>query len=629
MNTRTFLVGAAVLAVSAGQAIAQKAPEVGISWDANLPAGDSPAKAKLADRLTVRPNQTEAYYLYVYNPNDAPKTYTVVVAKGTGAGDELARQSITVDPEKTLRVPFTAPAPPPVAPPAAGQPPAAAAPPAANPGKLLDGQLVVRLINPTTGKDVVPAKTVFTTILPLANYIDEEKTTAVYSRAKNRLEVVIAKKKADKDTKSEFENRPCKVKLTLRPDLIRGLVQESVLEGTFEAELSEQGPDTVTLLAENLKFVGDNPEGLVGVTVDGVDRALVFTVSFAADNTTGTRLTFDKAKPRLVPVGGLWVAAPGKPFPVRIEVDAVPATDEYRLAAQFDRSGTGDPKTAQPLLRKDSRVRDDRIYAVVGGADGAIVLQASRADWVVDIDTAGVVGKRKVTTAITKPDRTLVDGNEQTLTLDRTPPVNVTLVSAKSGERGTVLKVSASGQDAESGVTKVIFFVGDAPGADGKAAPGGKVVVKTLDAPTTDKVEIAAELPLPDVKGRVQIGVRFINVLGMATDKVEEVDIVDPPKPKDKEAGATTGTIKGKIAQGGGNQVRPQPGLKVELRGADNKPIKTTTTNDEGKYEFKDVPPGDYTVFSIKPIDAGAKGEKGVTVKAGETTDAKELFIKR
>jgi hypothetical protein len=239
---------------------------------------------------------------------------------------------------------------------------------------------------------------------------------------------------------------------------------------------------------------------------------------------------------------------------------------------------------------------------------------------VVDVDTAGVVGKRAVTVAVTKPDGTLVDGVEQTLTLDRTAPVNVSLLpDKKAAERGTVLKVTASGQDAESGVTKVLFFVGDPPAADGKAAPGSKVVVKDLEGPRTDRVDVIAELPLPDVKGRVQIGVRYVNILGMTTDKVEEVDVVDPPKPKDKEAGATTGIVKGVIGQGGGNQVRPQPGLKVELRGPDKKPIKTTTSGDGGKYEFKDVPPGDYTVFSIKPIDAGAKGEQAVTVEAGKT----------
>lgn len=623
MFRRTLPVVAAILAVTAGPAAAQKAPEFGLSWDPNLPAGDAPAKAKLADRLTVRPNQSEAYYLYVHNPNDAPKTYTVVVAKGTGAGDELARQSITVDPEKTLRVPFAAPATPPPAPAAAGQP---AAPPA-NPAKRLDGQLVVRLINPTTGKDAAPAKTVFTTILPLANYIDEEKTTAVYSRARNRLEVTVAKKKGDAGAKSEFEGRPCKVKLTLRPDLIKGLVAESVSDGTFEAELSDQGPDSVTLLAENLRFVGDAPEGLVGVAVDGVDRALVYTVTFAADNTTGTRLTFDRAKPRLVPVNGLWVAAPGKPFPVRIEVDAVPASDQYRLAAKFDRAGTNDPNTAQPLLRRDAPVRDDSIAATVGAADGAIVLQAARADWVVAVDTAGVVGKRSVTATITKPDGGFVDGNKETLVLDRTAPVNVTLALPKAGERGTVIKATASGLDAESGVARVYFFVGDPPAADGKAAPGGKVVAKSIVPASPEKVDVTADVPLPDVKGLVQVGVRVVNVLGMTTDKVEEVDVTDPPK-KDKEAGATTGTVKGLIAQGGGSQVRPQPGLKVELRGPDGKAVKSTTTNDEGKFEFKDVPPGDYKVFSTKPVDANAKGEKGVTVEAGKTAEVTVFLLR-
>ncbi|HEY2783834.1 MAG TPA: hypothetical protein VGJ05_02565 [Fimbriiglobus sp.] len=622
---RTFLVGAAVFAFAAGPAAAQ-APVLAVSWDAKLPADRSPENSK-ATELNVRPNQSEAYYVYVYNPSEDPMTYAVIVAQGTGAGDKLAEQTVTVEPKRTLRVPFAAPAP------IAGQAPAAGLAPAATPaaapaGKAIGNQLVFRLVNPKTGKNVVQDQTLPVQILPLSSYIDPRETSFAYSRSANRLTVTLAKvKKVTADEKPKFEH-PCKVKLELRPDLIRGLDKNSVLEGTFESELSENGPDTVTLIASNMRFTGENPGGLVGVSVDGVDRAIVYEVSFATDNTTGTPLTFDKSKPRLVPVGGRWVAAPGKPFPVRIEVDAVPRKDDYRIAAWFDRAGTD--QALQPLLKKDSRVQNESVSAVIGGPDGGIAVHAAVSDWVVNIDTAGVIGKRKVSTAVTKPDRTLVGRDEQTLTLDRTGPVDVTLSpAARSGERGTVLKVSASGRDKESGVEKVIFFVGDAPGADGKAAPGGKVVVKKLDAATTDAVSREAELPLPDVKGRVQIGVRYVNVLGMVTDKVEEVDVVDPPKPKSKEAGATTGTIKGVIAQGGGSQIRPQPGLKVELRGPDNKAIKTTQSGEGGKYEFKDVPPGDYTVFSIKPADAGAKGDVGVSVKAGETTEAKPVFLKR
>ena len=118
MNIRTFLAGVMAAAI-AGPALAQKAPDVAVSWDANLPADAPPADAKRAKNLTVRPNQTDAYYVYVYNPNDQAKTYTLVLAKGVGAGDELLRQSVTVDPEKTVRVPIVAPAPPAPAPAAA------------------------------------------------------------------------------------------------------------------------------------------------------------------------------------------------------------------------------------------------------------------------------------------------------------------------------------------------------------------------------------------------------------------------------------------------------------------------------------------------------------------------------
>src|SRR5262249_30639471 len=108
-------------------------------------------------------------------------------------------------------------------------------------------------------------------------------------------------------------------------------------------------------------------------------------------------------------------------------------------------------------------------------------------------------------------------------------------------------------------------------------------------------------------------------------DKVAEVDVVDPAKPG-KEGGP--GAVKGLIAQGGGYQVRPQPGLKVELRGPDGKPVKTATTNEKGEFEFKDVAPGPYSVYSVKPADAGARGEKGVRVEAGKPSEVTVFLLR-
>jgi hypothetical protein len=274
---------------------------------------------------------------------------------------------------------------------------------------------------------------------------------------------------------------------------------------------------------------------------------------------------------------------------------------------------------------KDVDARKTEITTLMGANEGGIQIRAVRGDHIVNIDTQNVAGDRALDAKLVTRDNKTAD-TKATLILDRTAPVTGFVAGPDREERGKAVKVSAVVYDRESDVTGVVFFLGEAPGPDGKPAAGSKVV-KARRGGMPD--EWIAEVPLPDVKGRVTIGVRATNGVGLFKDgDAKELDVVDPPAPvkeKDKEK---FGIIKGLIVQGGGNQVRPQPGLKVELKNAEGKVIKTVTTNDQGKFEFKDLEPGTYSVASIKPKDANAKGEKSTAVEAGKTAEVTVFLLR-
>ena len=72
-----------------------------------------------------------------------------------------------------------------------------------------------------------------------------------------------------------------------------------------------------------------------------------------------------------------------------------------------------------------------------------------------------------------------------------------------------------------------------------------------------------------------------------------------------------------------------QPKLPVKLYDSASKELKSTTTDANGKFEFKDLPPGEYIVASLKRQDQNSNGQKNVTVEAGDKPATVEIAIKR
>jgi hypothetical protein len=208
-------------------------------------------------------------------------------------------------------------------------------------------------------------------------------------------------------------------------------------------------------------------------------------------------------------------------------------------------------------------------------------------------------------------------------------PPPLPLVIGKTRVRGTPIELVARAEDPESGITGAVLFLGQPPGPDGKSPQGSKSAVGVLAyRPVKGKQEgppealgYAATFDLPDVKGPVTIGVRFMNGAGLVTEVTQELLLVDPTPPP------TTGTIEGRVVQGSTPE-RPQPGLDVLLTDPAGKVIKAAKTDAAGAFKFEELLPGPYAVMSVKIADYGAKAIQPATVEAGEVTTV-TLELKR
>ncbi|HET6575769.1 MAG TPA: carboxypeptidase regulatory-like domain-containing protein, partial [Fimbriiglobus sp.] len=208
-------------------------------------------------------------------------------------------------------------------------------------------------------------------------------------------------------------------------------------------------------------------------------------------------------------------------------------------------------------------------------------------------------------------------------------PLPLPLVLGKTRVRGTVIELIARAEDPESGIARALLFVGAPPGPDGKSPPGSQHAVAALtyrplkakEKGPPEALGYAATFTLPDVKGPLTVGVRFTNGAGLTTEVTHDLLLVDPPPPP------TTGTIEGRVVQGSTPE-RPQPGLDVLLTDPAGKVVKAAKADAAGAFKFEELPPGPYSVATVKAADLGARAIQPATVEAGEVTTV-TLELKR
>jgi hypothetical protein len=172
------------------------------------------------------------------------------------------------------------------------------------------------------------------------------------------------------------------------------------------------------------------------------------------------------------------------------------------------------------------------------------------------------------------------------------------------------MKVKATGHDPETDIGKVVFFLGKLT----KEGDIPKDAIQAVGSRTKDKDNYVwtAELDIPaDKTETLDLGVRFTNTAGLPTTTTAAVKLVDP-----KPRGAT---ITGEVMENG----RPQRGQAVQLYDLKGMKLVEVKTNNEAKFEFKDVPAGDYNIV-VEKGGANTRGEARVKVAAGKQVVLKE-----
>lgn len=613
MTIRTALLAGVWLAMIAADSGAAEFPTNRVyAFFSDSPTLDArvkptPGEGGITQILRLRPNTDQSAYVYAFNPKDDDATVTVVLSSSYNAGSEIARtaQPVVVPSKQVVKIALAGravPAPTTAAKDAKEPPPS---------GTRLNDQ--DKLYLRVEEKADRPAKNdedrkyeefQINVSDSFAGTFSVEPIEPI-SPGSITLKVKF-KKQVDNPL---FNYSPAKVRLDLRPDYNTGIDPNSVGEGTFEAEVPVEGE--ATLHAEGIKF--DNASGkpaTVFVSVDGYERAFAFATDFKSSPTAQkTPFVNVRLSTRF--------QVPGKPAIVTVEAD----DNTKDTVLSIDRVGN---QKFEVIRNYEKKSREKAVYVSAGGEGDAVKLHPIVRDWTYEFNTANVAGVR--TFEVRNGTNPPAIGK---LVIDRTAPAKVAIVPPAKDKLlvGSEHVLQATGEDAESDVAAVYFYIGDAPAADGKPAGGSKVAKGTRKA---DGTWIARDpLRLPETKGDVKLGVLVVNRVGLASAADAIVYVREPEKPKDEKAEEkakkTTGSIEGVVM----HSIRPQPDLPVTLRDAAGKELKKTTTNSSGKFEFKDLPPGEYIVSSVKKADLNSNGSQTVTVEAGDKPAKAEIAIKR
>lgn len=428
-----------------------------------------------------------------------------------------------------------------------------------------------------------------------------------------------------------FHGSPCRVELVLAQELIPGLRRT---KAGYLSRALEKALQTIELVAENVTFATEAPErGVVALTVDGYDRAFLYAVDFRRSNTQQQPKQVRSTIPSVRLLDDRTASVPVEKVNLHVLVDDAPSAD-VRLEVGVDRNRDGKYEEKLGEVIPLEGERQQLVSAALATPEGAVLFKTEVRYWQVPVETAGVFGKlpyrvrvldQKGVPLVVRDqyNQQSKDGAVGYLVFDDTPPEDVRFPDPKGFPRelvrGDRLRVEATGEDPESDISQVAFFVGKPVKNKAGQLEPPPMTEPVKGAPLADKKGWwVAQLPGFDRIGIMYLTTQFVNGAGQSTFETIEIKLVDPAVPG--AAAKKLFKISGTVVEGG----RAQPGLDVVLRDDKGAPKGTTKTGKDpknpGGYTFENVPPGVYSVSSAK-VGSNTKGETPVTVEAADVKD--------
>ncbi|UUO06649.1 carboxypeptidase-like regulatory domain-containing protein [Blastopirellula sp. J2-11] len=239
---------------------------------------------------------------------------------------------------------------------------------------------------------------------------------------------------------------------------------------------------------------------------------------------------------------------------------------------------------------------------------GALQWTARLNDWNVQLDTVGIVGRRRVQLQMLDADGNVIDQAWQPIVVDDSAPRSLRFTTSPTlAQIKKPASFAATAFDGETGVAQMQMFLGEP--FDNAVPKDAKLVPMILG----EDGNFTGQLTLTDL-GRNFVTVVATNGVGIQAFKTTTVHVLEQLPPP-------MATIRGTVLEAG----RPQPGLTVTLAGADGKPIKTSETSPSGEYVFGQLKPGAYQLSVVKA--AAARNAKATAVGKPDQTSTVDLNL--
>jgi hypothetical protein len=328
----------------------------------------------------------------------------------------------------------------------------------------------------------------------------------------------------------------------------------------------------------------------VRLTVDGYPRAFVYEVQCDQDWDRVERERSLRRAQIVAPAENAAFRAPLDRLPVRFQVDApedafqdpgdvvqigIDESGLRRLASRVEFHAdrqievTLEEPLAPGILRFATRVDDFGVSLSPGGLRNKKVELVARL----------LLSNRSISS-----ERLAAEGSVGVV-LDGAPPELEVDTPTLSVAQGEPLAVTARTADL-SGVVKVEFGFD----LDGSGDLEEKEKPKVLRQPDGQRTTWTIALPTQDLEpGQYILLVRATDRVGLVTKRSQSATVLAASKPAATPA-PTAATIEGRVVL----VDRPCPNFSVQLDSGD----QTATTDDDGRFVFKDVPPGKHTLHA-------------------------------